>query len=259
MGLTGNALLSDKPQSMIKQSLSAFQFLTRIRLYDIPESPGRSMAYFPFVGLMLGVGLVFLDRALPKILPGMISDVLLVIYLIWITGALHLDGLCDVADGFYAGGSTDEVLTIMRDSRIGTMAAVTLFSLLTLKIISIAHLSSPVRYPVLLLMPVWSRWAMVWAASLSSYARPGEGLGREFCDYTGMDTLIRGSWLPVLATLYFFELRGALFLVGFFLLGIYWLIRRINAKIGGMTGDTFGAVCEIGEVWFILLAHVFLV
>jgi adenosylcobinamide-GDP ribazoletransferase len=244
---------------MIKQLLLAFQFLTRIRFKDIPESPGRSMAYFPVVGLILGVGLVFLDLVLPQILPGMITDILLVIYLIWITGALHLDGFCDVADGFYAGRSTDEILTIMRDSRIGTMAAVCLFSLLTLKIFSIAHLPRPVRYPVLLLMPVWSRWAMVWAASLSSYARSGEGLGSEFCDYTGKDTLLKGSWLPVLSVFYFFELRGALFLIGFFLLGIYWLIKWINGKIGGMTGDTFGTICEIGEVWFILLAHVFLV
>lgn len=244
---------------MIKQFLSAFQFLTRIRLSDIPESPGRSMAYFPFVGLILGVGLVFLDLVLPQVFPGMISDVLLVIYLIWITGALHLDGFCDVADGFYAGRSTDEILTVMRDSRIGVMAAVSLFSLLILKIIAIAHLPRPIRYPVILLMPVWSRWAMVWAATLSSYARPGGGLGSGFCDYTDKTTLMRGSWLPVLAALYFFELRGALFLTGSYLLGIYWLIRWINGKIGGMTGDTFGAVCETGEVWFILLAHVFLI
>ncbi len=244
---------------MIKQFLSAFQFLTRIRFKDITESPGRSMAYFPVVGLVLGAGLVFLDLVLPKVFPGMISDVLLVIYLIWITGALHLDGLCDVTDGFYAGGSADEILAIMRDSRIGTMAAVSLFSLLTLKIFCIAHLPRPIRYPIIMLMPVWGRWAMVWAAALSSYARSGGGLGAEFCDYTGRDTLLWGSWLPVLAVFYFFELRGALFLTGSFILGIYWIIRWINGKIGGMTGDTFGAVCEIGEVWFILLAHVFLV
>ena len=152
---------------MTKQFLLSLQFLTRIRFKDIPESPGRSMAYFPAVGLILGGGMVFLDVALPQILPGLITDILLVIYLIGITGALHLDGFCDVADGFYAGKTPDEVLAVMRDSRIGTMAAVWLFSLLTLKIFSIAHLSSPIRYPVLFLMPAFGRWAMVWALPMS--------------------------------------------------------------------------------------------
>lgn len=244
---------------MVKQFLLALQFLTRIRWKEIPESPGGSMAYFPAAGLILGVGLVFLDLALPRILPGLITDILLVIFLIWITGALHLDGFCDVADGVYAGKTTDEILTIMRDSRIGTMAAVWLFCLLSLKIFSIVHLTRPVRYPVLFLMPVLGRWSMVWAASLSNYARTGEGLGREFCDSTDDSILLKASWLPLLLIFVFFELRGAIFLVGFFLLGTYGLIRWIKREIGGMTGDTFGAICEITEVWFLLLAHIFLI
>lgn len=244
---------------MTKQFLLALQFLTRIRWKEIPESPGRSMAYFPAVGLVLGVGLVVLDLALPRILPGLITDILLVICLIWITGALHLDGFCDVIDGFYAGKSAEEILAIMRDSRIGTMAAVWLFCLLSLKIFAIAHLTRSIRYPILFLMPALGRWSMVWAASLSDYARPGKGLGREFCDYTDNNILLNASWLPLVLTLVFFELRDAVFLVGFFLLGVYGLIRWINREIGGMTGDTFGALCEITEVWFLLLAHILLV
>jgi adenosylcobinamide-GDP ribazoletransferase len=238
---------------MMKQFLLALQFLTRIRWKEIPESPGRSMAYFPAVGFVLGVGLIFLDLALPRILPGLITDILLVVYLIWITGALHLDGVCDVADGVYAGKTTDEI------RRIGTMAAVWLFCLLSLKIFSLAHLTRPIRYPVLLLMPVMGRWAMVWAASLCDYARSGEGLGREFCDCTDNSVLLKASWLPLLLLLVSFDLRGAVFLVGFFLLGTYGLIRWLKREIGGMTGDTFGAICEITEVWFLLLAHIFLI
>lgn len=244
---------------MMKQFLLALQFLTRIRWKEIPESPGRSMVYFPAVGLVLGVGLVALDLALPRILPGLITDILLVVYLIWITGALHLDGVCDVADGVYAGRTTDEILAIMRDSRIGTMAAVWLFCLLSLKIFSLAHLTRPIRYPVLLLMPAMGRWAMVWAASLCDYARSGEGLGREFCDCTDNNVLLKASWLPLLLVLVSFDLRGAVFLIVFFLLGTYGLIRWLKREIGGMTGDTFGAICEITEVWFLLLAHIFLI
>ncbi len=244
-------------KKMTEQFLLAFQFLTRIRWKDIPESPGRTMAYFPAVGLLLGGGLVLLDWVLVRLLPGLITDILLVIFLIGITGAFHLDGFCDVADGFYAGGTADEILTIMRDSRIGTMAAVWLFLLLILKVFSITHLSATIRSPALFLMPAWGRWAMVWAASLCSYARPENGLGREFCDQTDRDILLKGTWLPLLVILYFFGLRGVFFLIGPFVLGIFIMIRWINRKIGGMTGDTFGAVCEVGEVWFLLLVLAF--
>jgi adenosylcobinamide-GDP ribazoletransferase len=216
------------------------------------------MAYFPAVGLILGGVLVLLDLVLPRILPGLITDILLVIYLIWITGAFHLDGFCDMLDGFYVGKTPEEILTVMRDSRIGTMAVVGLFSLLILKVFSIVHLSRPIRYPVLFLMPAMGRWAMVWAASLSPYARTEKGLGREFCDFTNRDVLLKATWMPLLLVFCFFRFQ-AFFLIGFFLLGVYGLIRLVNRKIGGMTGDTFGAVCEIGEVWFLLLAHVILI
>lgn len=242
---------------MIKQLLSAFQFLTRIRCKDICESPGRSMAYFPAVGLLLGGGLVVLDSVLVRLLPGPITDILLVVFLIGVTGAFHLDGFCDMADGFYAGNTKDEILTIMRDSRIGTMAAVWLFLLLILKIVSITHLSSTMRYPVLFLMPALGRWIMVWAAYLCSYARPGEGLGQEFCAYTERDVFFKATWLPLLLIFYFFGLRGVFFLIVPFMLGAFIMIRWVNRKIGGMTGDTFGAVCEVGEVWFILVSLAF--
>ena len=227
---------------MTKQFLSAFQFLTRVRLGNISGSPGRTMAYFPAVGLLLGVGLVLLDWVLVRLLPGLITDILLVIFLIGITGAFHLDGFCDVADGFYAGSTKDEIFTIMRDSRIGTMAAVWLFLLLILKISSITHLSSGIRFPALFLMPAWGRWAMVWAASVCSYARPGEGLGREFCAHTDRGVFFKATCLPLLLVLYFFGFRGIFFIMAPFILGVFIMIRWINRKIGGahFAGTTGG-------------------
>jgi adenosylcobinamide-GDP ribazoletransferase len=110
--------------------LIAFQFLTIVPLPLAvrceEQDLGRSMSFFPLVGLALGAGLAGCDFLLAPLLPRAVGDLILVAILTVVTGALHLDGLSDVCDGLAARGSRERFLEIMKDSRVGAVGAVAL-------------------------------------------------------------------------------------------------------------------------------------
>src|SRR5262245_9403680 len=109
--------------------LSATQFLTRVPVPSVPyesNSLSRAVKFFPLVGLLVGTGAALLRLLLVPHLPELIASLLVLVYLVIITGCFHEDGLADTVDGFGGGWERHRVLAIMRDSRIGSYGAVAL-------------------------------------------------------------------------------------------------------------------------------------
>lgn len=229
--------------------LTALRFLTRIPVGEYPKSEkrlGKSMAYFPFVGLILGGILVLVNWGFSILLAPLVADALTIIALIILTGALHIDGLIDTIDGLSGGKTKEEILKIMKDSRVGAFGIVGVVSLIMLKLVLLHEMPLPIKREALLLFPVMGRWAMVVASSLSIYARR-KGTGKAFVDYCGRKELVVASLITLIIV------GGLLKILGlelfFFILALTLLLTRfISKRIGGMTGDTLGAVNEIMEV-----------
>ena len=229
--------------------LTALRFLTRIPVGEYPKDEkrlGKSMAYFPIVGLVLGGILVLVNWGFSIIMAPLIADALTIIALIILTGALHIDGFIDTIDGLAGGKTKEEILKIMRDSRVGAFGIVGVVSLIMLKLVLLHEMPLEIKRGALLLFPVMGRWAMVVATSLSLYARK-KGTGKAFLDYCGRKELIVASLITLIIAGGFLKILGLeLFL---FILALTLLLTRfISKKISGMTGDTLGAVNEIIEV-----------
>ena len=242
--------------------LAALRFLTIIPLPGrrevSPEAVGRSIVYFPLVGVIIGLILVGLNWLLGWLLPPALVSVLLVVSLAALSGALHLDGFIDTCDGMAGGKTVEERWRVMQDSRAGSFGIIGVCLLLLVKYVSLNAVPDGWLMPTLVLMPVVSRWAMVYAVFAYPYAKPS-GLGKVFKQ--------GASWLRfTIATIITLVVAVILAqLTGFFLMLIIWVIVVVMAaylkgRLGGLTGDTYGAINEVAEVCLLilvcLLAHI---
>ncbi|RJX40677.1 adenosylcobinamide-GDP ribazoletransferase [Paenibacillus pinisoli] len=251
----------------VQAAVAAFQFLTRIPVpVEVPfERPvlTRSIVYFPLAGAAIGLCLSAASWALPHVLPPWPSAVVLLAIWIGLSGGLHLDGWMDTADGVLSHRSRDRMLEIMKDSRVGAMGVIAAVLLLLLKASLIAWLigeglsKSYIAIPaVLLVSAVWSRAWMGIAIAGWKPARPNEGIGQLFHGVKlGYALVSAGLALFIsFATLIINEvnlLEAALLAVSAgcvaFVTGglmALWL----NRKLGGLTGDTYGAMNEAVEL-----------
>ncbi len=243
----------------MKEFLSALQFLTIIpvRIKDMDEHKlSRSMVYFPVVGLLLGLVLLGINSLFLNLnfaeLP---TDIILVISLAILTGGIHLDGLADTADAFLSRKNKEDMLTIMRDSHIGVMGVLALISVILLKISFLYSISIYSKIAALFLMCILSRWSMVFAIFLFPYARK-EGKAKIFIQGINFKIFILATIITFACV--FLLLRTAGVLV-FIIVSIFTYLagKFISSKIGGITGDTLGALCEINEVLILLTVAVF--
>ena len=247
----------------MKELILALSFLTilpiKIKKIASEMQMAKSLYYYPLVGLTIGAGLVLTAFIAEHLALGYAGDVLLVIFWIFITGALHVDGLMDTADGIFSGQSRERKLEIMRDSRIGAMGAVVLLSVIILKISFINELAPVNKYWVLLMAPALGRTIMVYVISYYPYARTGTGLGKCF-GFPISKIIFPFTFAFMLATGYILGvIIGFNAFAGLGLILVTGIIAAIIAKylaslIGGHTGDTYGAMCEISETLFIILA-----
>ncbi len=227
--------------------IAALQFLTRLptpKLCDFsPEDQRAATAWYPVVGLLIG-GIVAVAMVCGVQVSPWVAALSTLVAWIWVTGALHLDGLADVADGLGAAhGKTDRFLDVVKDPHIGSFGAVALFLLLIAKIVLLAEISNllpPIWLPALVLIPAWARWGpLVWRTLVPPL---GDGRGHDFAEHKDW------TW----AALYGALLAGVSFWLAPALLAalvicpaiaLYWRWR-----LGGMSGDCHGAGIEIVEV-----------
>jgi len=259
------------------------QFLTsipiNINVKAQKEDYGKGLALAPAVGLIIGLIVSAGNFAFGKILPASAASVVTVAIYIWLTGGLHFDGLGDTADGLFSNRPKEKMLEIMKDSRIGTNAlltvVITLLMYVTL-ISSLGDVSSKVGASslilgdgssifgdvslllVLALMPVAGRIGSLIASGTSAYAGVSDGPGRWCVEHCGKIDVFLGIFI-----------YSAIFLIGAILSGGCYLLlpavaapvtafilsKVLSRKLGGVTGDILGAVCEINQVIFLVIAY----
>jgi adenosylcobinamide-GDP ribazoletransferase len=232
----------------------AMQFLTVIppvikRLFT-PQEMGRSVAYFPLVGLVIGGVLVVARRLFALFLPPLPVAALLLAVWVLSSGALHVDGFLDSLDGLLGGFTPESRLSILRDEHKGAFAVAGGILLFLIKFSAVVSLAGW-RAPALLLAPMFGRWTISLAIVFFPYARP-EGLGKVMKDHAGRVQaglatafMLLAAWLA--AGFYGLAACAVALLVG--LLVVWFTIRRIP----GLTGDIYGALCELVETAVLLL------
>lgn len=234
----------------MKEFLSALQFLTiiPIRIKSISEKNlAASLIYFPVVGFLISLALFIVLKLFSILGFGYITQsAVVVVALIIITGGLHLDGLADTFDAMLSRKNKDQMLNIMRDSHIGAMGVLGLISMILLKINLLFSINFSLMLISLILMCVLSRYGMVLSIFLFPYART-DGKAKVYIDgITGKIILIT-TIVTLFIVFLFWQFKGLL-IMAIVSVFSYIFSNAMTNKIGGITGDTLGALCEINEL-----------
>jgi len=229
--------------------LTALGLLTIIPVrYREPISAG-AYAYLPFVGLLVGLFLTGANFLLRAVFPNYVAAALLLALWVIVSGALHLDGFADACDGLFAATTREHRLEILRDVHLGAFGAVGLMLLLIAKFAAIA---SATAFAPLLLAPILGRWAMVFAATFP-LAR-SEGMAALFRAGLTRRIVFVATVFAVLGCAFFGAFGLAAFVVTFVVALL--VVRLALNRLGGLTGDIYGMICESVEVGVLVLGTV---
>jgi adenosylcobinamide-GDP ribazoletransferase len=227
--------------------LVGLQFLTQLPIRT--EAPtARNVAdsyyFYPFIGFFIGVGAVLVRRLCTLLFPSSFSIVLVVAFLVWISGGLHEDGLADVADGM-GGWTRDDRLSIMKDSRIGTFGAVALVLALLAKYAALTSMDPARLDAAIVSAQILGRWVFLPMGYFNAYAR--EGLGAEFMKGLSFRAVAFGTAVTAGGVILLAKVHGALAMAAA-ILTIVLASVYFRKRIGGVTGDCFGATFQFVEV-----------
>jgi len=264
----------------MKALFLAIQFLTvipiRIRGTVTEEQVGRSGVFFPLAGVLQGALAALVVFLTAKVLPSQVVAGLVIVFLVATNRGFHLDALADTFDALAVKSTGDSTadrekrLSVMKDSTTGAVGVAAIVLAILLKYTCTASLFE--QYDVegstylLFLMPVFSRWVMIPAMAHGKPARL-EGLGRMFIERTGAASVVLASL--ILAAVYFgltislhmmpLVPAATFFLLAFLCLYAFSLLWAsfCGRRFGGLTGDTSGAVAEVSDIIFLLVALMF--
>ncbi|MHA6126048.1 adenosylcobinamide-GDP ribazoletransferase [Pseudomonas fluorescens group sp. PF-1] len=228
----------------------ALQFLSslpvRLPGMPAPQELGRSLLFYPLVGLLFG-GILWGLNWLMLGAPLLLHAALLLTVWVLLSGALHLDGLADSADAWLGGfGDRERTLTIMKDPRSGPMAVVTLVLVLLLKFAALLALIEQQHALALIIVPLLGRSALLGLFLTTPYVRAG-GLGQALADHLPRSAGKQVLAVSGLACVLIAGLSG-FFAVVLAVVLFAWLRRVMLRRLGGTTGDTAGALLELLEV-----------
>ena len=233
--------------------ITALRFLTILPVpfykHEGTDNLGRTLAYFPVIGAILGAILVVLNYFFSLILPSSIVAVLLIIALVILTGAHHIDGLIDTCDALVAGKTYQERQAIMSDTRVGAFGITGICLLLLLKYVA---LSQVISLATLLVMPAISRWGMSYAIMAFPSAK-NSGMGYAIKSQANRSGLIASTIITIFIAMIFTGLVKGLMLCAAALILMYCMAAVLNHKFHGLTGDNYGAVNEAGEALTLIL------
>jgi adenosylcobinamide-GDP ribazoletransferase len=234
--------------------ISAIQFITILPAgKPVPFDPRKMMPYFPAVGILLGIFVAIFDRIALRLWNQPAVALLDVILLAAMTGAFHLDGLGDTADGLLGQRSREKALTIMKDSRIGAMGLVAVVFGLALKWSGIAGLDAN-RSLLLVIVPAYARSGALFGIRFLEYGRPGGGTGLDFFKEKLELPAFWGLALPVCLSL--FLGWKALWLNLCFAIVTATVLFYYKKRMGCITGDMLGAAIEISEAGLFMLVSI---
>ncbi len=237
----------------MKSFLAAIRFLT---IVPVPGTLGTAEAdivgckpWFPLVGLLAGAVIAAMAWLLGLVLSPVLTAALTVILLAAVSGGFHLDGLSDTADGFLSSRPRERILEIMKDSHVGAMGVIAIVCVLLVKFAALASTFGPGRagpWAAAGLAVLGGRCMMVVAMTLLPYARPEGGLGSIF--YRQRSVAAAGLSVAVLASAALVVAGRAGVVAAVLALLVTMLFAlQCRRKIGGATGDTLGATCELVE------------
>lgn len=238
----------------------AIRFLTMFPVPGLPPmkeaTVARAMVAFPLVGFLIGVCGVGVGLLAGWMFGEPLRAVAVVVTWMVVTWGLHLDGLADSADALFSWRPRERKLEIMKDSRIGTMGSLALISAVLLKVGAIYSLGSA-WWVGALLAPMWGRWSDIYGIFFFPAAREG-GMGRNFHEQVRQRDFVFATVSALLIGGVVLLPWGAL--VGLVALATAHLLARwMVGVLGGLTGDTYGALSEVGEIVVLLalvaLAH----
>ena len=238
----------------MRHFISAIQFITIIPVgrADTFEPP-KMIPYFPLVGLSLGMLTALFDQLATALWSRPVASLLDILFLAVLTGAFHLDGLGDSADGLLGQRSIEKALTIMKDSRLGTMGLVAIVFGLALKWAGIAGLDTN-RALLLIIVPAYARAGMLFGMRFFEYGRPGGGTGTDFFKSKLEWTAFWGLTVPVALSV--FLGWTAIWLNLSFVALTAVLIWYYKRRVGCITGDMLGAMAEILESGLFLMVSI---
>lgn len=234
----------------MKLLLTAIRFLTILPLPgggdDAPEELARATMFFPFVGMLIGGLVAAAAVGLWSLFPASLASTVVVVLLLAASGGFHMDGLSDTADGLLSSQPKERILEIMKDSRVGAMGVIAIVAVLLLKVTALAVIGEGDVWRAVFLMPVAGRCALVIGVATLPAARPEDGLGRLFCEKRS--PLLAFWAVGLLATAGWFTWQWiGLAATAVTLLVIVVFSLKCYRRIGGATGDTLGATCELAE------------
>ena len=233
--------------------ITAIRFLTiipvSIKRQTELKDLGESLPYFPLIGLALGAILLLLNYLLSIIFPATITYALIIMALVILTGAHHIDGLIDTFDGFVAGKTKMQRQEIMSDNRAGAFGITAVVLLIMIKYTALV--SSSYIIPTILLMPVLGRWMMV--STIFTF-RSAKDMGMGFAFKQGMNwyRFLIPTIMATLLSVILLSWQGLILIASLWISGtLITLILRL--RFGGLTGDNYGAVNELSETLVTLL------
>ncbi|WP_299983301.1 adenosylcobinamide-GDP ribazoletransferase [Desulfobacula sp.] len=241
---------------------SAILFITILPAgKNVPYSPMGMIKYFPVVGLILGGLLLVFDVTISYFWPPLVVAVLDVIFLVVVTGAFHLDGLGDTADGLFSHRSRQRALEIMKDSRTGMMGLVAVFCILAVKTAGIYSVKTSGTHlqtlALLLIIPSYSRSAMLFGIRFLDYGRKDKGTGLDlFEKEIGLKDFFF-VLIPMSISL-FLGYKGLVLNLVFFMT-LLLVLGFYKKKLNCITGDMLGALNEIMEAVLFLAAGALIV
>ena len=238
----------------MRDFFSAVQFITilpwgRAEKFD----PQRMIPFFPLVGIALGVLVALFDFVAVSLWGKTVASLLDVIFLAALTGAFHIDGLGDAADGLLGQRPKEKILEIMKDSRLGTMGLVAIVAGLSIKWAGIAGLDTN-RSLLLVIVPALARGSMLFGMRQLPYGRPKGGTGTDFFKHTLKPSDFWGLSLPVVLS--FLLGWQAIWLMICFAVLTAGLIQYYKKRMGCITGDMLGAMTEVTEAGLFLLISI---
>jgi adenosylcobinamide-GDP ribazoletransferase len=232
---------------------AAVQFLT---LFPRPwwmqhstSEVGRSAIFYPVVGLILGLILVLVNFLLLPFASAGLLSVILITLLAFMTRGLHLDGVGDTFDGLGAGGDRDRVLSIMDDSHTGVFGLIAIVLVLFFKIHAIESIDVD-RWRALLVAPILGRWAMVLLAYRSKAAKAG--LGSNLIEHLQTKHFLLATLVTLLLVAAIWRRNGIVMMAW---VAVFTIASKnyFHRRVGGVTGDIFGAVGELSETSVMVL------
>jgi adenosylcobinamide-GDP ribazoletransferase len=249
--------------------IAALRFLTTLRVPKRYETETLDLShtaiFFPVVGIIIGLILAGAYWLLIHILPREVVSGILVVLSIVLSGGIHLEGFADTCDGIGGQKGTRARLRVMQDSHSGAFAIIGIAVLLLVKYGALNSIPDSLMMATLLIMPVVSRWMMVYGIFAYPYARPS-GMGKIMKEGLGKGRFGVATAITVAAVIGFAGWTGIslFYLAGPFVMTGAWLVTLsmaayLKGKFCGLTGDTYGAINEMAEVSaliiFLLLAY----